>query len=186
MRWLISEEDFKLLTNDYQYDAFEEMLIDNGIITVEYAKIRMQYIRFPDDPECDQCSIGSGAYELSSGQFQCKNCRHRFSITSRTYIDNTKLELHYWWRFAFLIGELKLKSSRAIAADLEITQKTAWLMIDTLRLARKQLTEKKFVNGQELDTYKDQYEVLSLLLSPVKIINAKISDSRSRGNEITI
>lgn len=180
MRWLISEEDLGLLTNNYEYDVFLEMLLDNGIISANYAKIKMQFIRFPDDPQCDKCGIGSTAYELSSNQFQCKNCRHRFSITSRTYIDNTKLELHYWWRFAFLIGELKLKSSRAIAADLELTQKTTWLMINTLRFARKQLTDKKFVNGQELDTYKDQYEVLSLLLSIVKNPDVQVPEKDER------
>jgi len=164
--WLISNADLRLISNDYEFDWTIDKLFSNGIISPEDAYWKMYCMRFEyaDNLDCPFCKAIDKHYALNNELWKCKNCAKNFTITSRTYIDNTKLEYYHWVRFGYLIGELKITNSCVIAKDLDITQKTAWNMIETLRIARKETSNKKFVNGNEVLTFKHIYEPLKLLM----------------------
>lgn len=174
--WLLSDEDFVDVCgeNTDTLDWMLNLMWNNGITSPEDAKMKFEQTRFEyGNPDCPNCGIIDSHYHLSSNQWKCKNCLAKFSLTSGTYIDNTKLEFYHWWRFCYLIGELKITNSCVIAKDLDITQLSAWRMIDTLRTARKENTKRKFVNGQEILVFNNLWEVLELLIKRKNKIKAE-------------
>ncbi len=177
LKWLLSDSDFEDTWNkDKEWeDAVLHILWDNGITSPADAKCRFEFARFEyTKKDCPKCVAFDDHYELtSSHQWKCKKCGHKFTITSGTYIDNTKLELFYWWRFAYLIGEMKITNSQVIAKDLDVTQATSWFMIETLRNARKQTSDKNFVNGQEVLVFNHLWEVIELLVRKTSIKKKK-------------
>lgn len=164
--WLLSNKDFKQLTN---VDHIDEWLLfifwDNGITSPNDSYIKLHLARFQyTNLDCSFCGALDKHYVLNTGQWKCKKCFRTFSLTSGTYIENTKLGCHMWWRFSFLIGEKKVTNSSTIAHDLGLTQKTTWGMIETLRRARKETSDKKFLNGQEALSFNNIHEVIDVLL----------------------
>lgn len=162
--WLITNAELRLITNDYEWDWVLDKFTRNGIISPEDACWKIYFTRFEyTNVDCPFCKTVDAHYKLNSEAWKCKNCLKSFTITSGTYISNSKLEYYHWWRFAYLIGDMGITNSCVIAKDLGVTQKTAWYMIETLRTARKETSEKKFVNGQEALVFENMYEILELL-----------------------
>lgn len=167
--WLLSNEDFREFANT---DKFGEwglfVLWENGITCPDDAEMKIEMARFQEFYDCPFCGNTEGAYKLNTQQYKCKKCLRKYSFTSGTYIENTKLECHFWWRFAFLIGDMKITNSQTIAHDLGVSQKTSWGMIEVLRKARKEISKKQFTNGASVLSFNHSNEVLDILLSLVK------------------
>lgn len=138
MKWLWSNEDFDAL-HEADLSELAFALWDNGIICKRDAAMQLMYASTNFDvPDCPHCGANDNRhYPLNEGRWKCKKCRRKFSLTTKRYIDNTKLPLTHWWRFCYLVGEMKITNSCFIASDLEVTQKTAWLMLDTVKTALK-------------------------------------------------
>lgn len=176
--WLISNADLQLITNDYEWDWVLAKFIDNGITSPEDAYWKLRTSRFEyTNPDCPFCEVIDKHYELNSECWKCKSCLKKFTITSGTYIENSKLDYYHWWRFAYLMGELKITNGGVIANDLELTHKTVWGMIETVRVSRKQTSDKKFVNGNEVLVFKNIYEVIDLLIKrkPKSVVIKKLN-----------
>ncbi len=174
LKWLISNEDFDTITNGGEYDWVMEVFNENGMTSEDDSFWKFYYTRFEYCwPDCPKCGTSSkDHYVLGKESWQCRNskCRHKFTISSGTYLDNTRIEWHRWFRFAYLIGEMGVTNSCVIARDLQVTQKTAWWMINTLRTARKETSETKFVNGQEVLVFGNHWLVIETLLQRKKSI----------------
>jgi transposase-like protein len=156
----------KEITNNYEHDWVTDKFRDNGITNPDLAFWALYGLRFEYcSPDCSFCGRVDNHWKINNEIWKCKSCRKKFSLTSGTYIENNKLEHYHWWRFCYLIAELKIKNSCAIANDLGITQKTAWKMINLLRMARKETAVIKFKNGQEILAFKHLYEPLEILIS---------------------
>jgi hypothetical protein len=68
------------------------------------------------------------------------------------------------WRFAYLLGEMKIKTSTIIARDLVVTQKTVFYMLDTLKTAIR-AQGKKLLNGSDVLDFENMTSVLEVLLA---------------------
>lgn len=173
LKWLITDEDFNSITHDYEWDAYVFRLWDNGITSPKDAEMKLHPARFEyTEPDCSFCGLIDRHCDLGNGQYKCNNCSKTFSIISGTYLNATKLEYHYWFRFAYLVGEMKIKDTDIIANDLGISKKTAWGMIELLRETRKTHANKPFVNSQDALVFYNYHDVIELLLKrkkPVKI-----------------
>lgn len=170
LKWLFSDGDFKEMwsSDNEENDWLLMSLWDNGITSPEDAKCRIELQRFEyTTKDCPKCGNMDNHYITTRG-WKCKKCAHKFTITSGTYLDNTKLELYYWWRFAYLIGDMKITNSNVIAKDLGITQSSSWFMIETLRNARKQMSDKNFVNGQKVLAFNSLWDVIEVLMKLTK------------------
>lgn len=184
--WLLSNEDFVDLTDVHKHNEWALFILwDNGITSPEdsYNKIRDSRFQY-SFPDCSFCGEMDKHYVLSTDQWKCKKCSSKFSITSGTYLDNIKLEYHTWLRFAFLVGEMKITNSCTIANDLGVTQKTAWEMLETLRKARKETSDKKFVNGQQVLVFNHIHDVLDILVKIKKNKNDIVIDKSDLLKEI--
>ncbi len=137
--WILSEVDFD--AEDWYYECLPDM----GIISREYCDMIFESQRFEhlDNTDCPKCGYFGRNYFIENKKhpafrYKCKKCRHKFSMRSGTYLDNSKLENVYWYRLAFLISNLKFPiNSHALAKSLGLTQKTTYGMLITIKSAMK-------------------------------------------------
>nr|WP_294942315.1 IS1595 family transposase [uncultured Mucilaginibacter sp.] len=90
--------------------------------------------RWNDEPYCPHCG-NVGAYVTNRG-FKCKakECHKKFTVTTGTIFENTKISLRTWFAAMYLCtAHKKGISSLQLSRDLNITQKTAWFVLHRIR-----------------------------------------------------
>jgi len=90
--------------------------------------------RWADAPACPHCG-NVGAYVTNRG-FKCKakECQKKFTVTTGTIFENTKISLRTWFAAMYLCtAHKKGVSSLQLSRDLNITQKTAWFLLHRIR-----------------------------------------------------
>lgn len=76
----------------------------------------------------------SKVYNCKGHKYKCKNTGKYFNVKTATLFDNTKIELQKWFMAIYLItGHSKGISSVQLSKDLDVTQKTAWFMLQRIR-----------------------------------------------------
>ena len=81
----------------------------------------------PFDPE-------SKVYDCKGNKYKCKNTGKYFNVKTATLFDNSKIKLQTWFVAIYLItGHSKGISSVQLSKDLNVTQKTAWFMLQRIR-----------------------------------------------------
>ncbi|MGZ3945811.1 MAG: IS1595 family transposase, partial [Mucilaginibacter sp.] len=97
----------------------------------------IQYLadqRWSETPSCPHCG-NVGAYVTNRG-FKCKakECQKKFTVTTGTIFENTKISLRLWFATIYLAtAHKKGISSLQLSRDLNITQKTAWFLLHRVR-----------------------------------------------------
>lgn len=77
---------------------------------------------------CHHCKVGY------RGRYVCPHCLNKFSCTVGTIFENTKVSLRKWFIAIYLISYHKKGiSSCQLAKDIQVTQKTAWYMLQKIR-----------------------------------------------------
>src|ERR1700761_7158239 len=90
--------------------------------------------RWGETPTCPHCG-NVGAYVTNRG-FKCKakECHKKFTVTTGTIFENTKISLRVWFATIYLAtAHKKGISSLQLSRDLNITQKTAWFLLHRVR-----------------------------------------------------
>lgn len=90
--------------------------------------------RWGDTPSCPHCG-NVGAYVTNRG-YKCKakECHKKFSVTTGTIYENTKISLRTWFAAMYLLtAHKKGISSHQLARDLNVTQRTAWFVLHRIR-----------------------------------------------------
>ncbi|TDP04074.1 hypothetical protein [Flavobacterium sp. 245] len=76
----------------------------------------------------------SKVYKCKNNKYRCKNSGKYFNVKTDTLFDNTKIELQKWFLAIWIITSRKEGiSSLQLGRDLNITQKSAWFMIQRIR-----------------------------------------------------
>lgn len=76
----------------------------------------------------------SKVWKCKGNKYQCKNTGKYFNVKTATLFDNTKMPLQTWFLAIFLItSHRKGISSLQLGRDLNITQKSAWFMLQRIR-----------------------------------------------------
>ena len=98
----------------------------------------LKSIRWAKGAFCPHCGK-KRIYTFSDKQtFKCADCRARFSIKVGTIFADTKLPLRKWFMAIWLItNHPKGIASTTLAKDLDITQKSAWFVLNRLRHAAR-------------------------------------------------
>ena len=103
------------------------------------------------DVVCPYCG-GHHCVVRKDGKFRCKACRRNFSCLVGTIFENTKLPLIKWFVGMYLISSHKKGiSSHQLARDIEVTQSTAWYMLQKIRLLYPQTDADVFEGTVECD-----------------------------------
>lgn len=90
--------------------------------------------RWGSEPACPHCG-NVGAYVTNRG-FKCKakECHKKFTVTTGTIFESTKISLRIWFAAMYLCtAHKKGISSLQLSRDLNITQKTAWFVLHRIR-----------------------------------------------------
>ena len=112
----------------------------NSIIAVvkhfnneEICKQALTEARWGDDVVCPKCGRHH-CVKRTDGRFRCNQCKHNFSCLVGTIFENTNLPLQKWFIAMYLISSHKKGvSSHQIAKDCEVSQTTAWYMLQKIR-----------------------------------------------------
>lgn len=121
--------------------------------------------RWPMQVVCPHCGARGGAYKLRPrasslkgthvrpGLRKCGKCRKEFTVTVGTIFHNSRIPLHKWlYAYHLLCTAEETVNAYRLHRALGITYKSAWFMIDRLKLAWKEATRKNLQNGPELWT----------------------------------
>lgn len=156
----------ELKTDAGLYDIFSG--IPDNIGAMKFMKVfhnpdvclkYLKSIRWPNGTiSCPNCSCQK-IYSLKDGfhhkdRFKCsnKNCYSLFTPKFNTIFHGSKAKLDQWFYLLFSYASVnKNFSSRNIAKQIELTQKTSWSMMDKIRRLFKDPIEKKLCGVVEID-----------------------------------
>lgn len=89
--------------------------------------------RWGDDVVCPYCGKHH-CHKRADGRFCCSQCHKNFSEKVDTIFENTKIDLRKWFMAMYLISSHKKGiSSHQLARDIDVTQKTAWFILQKIR-----------------------------------------------------
>lgn len=103
-------------------------------VTEELCVAYLAEKRWPGEPVCPKCGR-RGAY---SGRvrylFKCRHCQKQFTVRTGTIFEDSRLPLRKWFLAIYLVTLYRRgASSIQIAGRLDITQKSAWRLLHSLR-----------------------------------------------------
>jgi len=103
---------------------------------VESCIKHLELLRWNNKPVCPRCN-GQQPKKHSEG-WKCtnKSCNRKFNVKTGTIFQNSKVPLNDWFLAIYLVIKEKTKgiSSVALAEEIEVTQKTAWYMLQKIRI----------------------------------------------------
>ena len=124
----------------------------NYFSTEDVCRQYLKHCRFGKYVVCPHCG-SIHCYEFSDGiRFKCHDCDRIFSILVGTIFENTKIPLRKWFIAMYLLScHGKGISSVQLSRDLDITQKSAWYMLQKLRSTFKSENDGTLSSDVECD-----------------------------------
>lgn len=100
------------------------------------------------EPSCPACANKDHYWLATQKRWKCKKCGRQFSIKRGTIFEDSPLPLDKWLSALWMLVNCKNGiSSYEIARDLDVSQKTAWFMLQRLRLALQSRSISKLGGG---------------------------------------
>lgn len=111
-----------------QYFSDEQVCID-----------AVALMRWPDGPRCPDCHFDDAKnpyYIKTQKRWKCRTCRRQFSVKVETIFEDSPIPLQKWLPAMWMLVNCKNGiSSWELHRGLGVSQKTAWFMLQRLRLA---------------------------------------------------
>jgi transposase-like protein len=118
------------LQDAIQYFSDEQVCID-----------AVAMMRWPDGPRCPDCHFDDAKnpyYLKTQKRWKCRTCRRQFSVKVETIFEDSPISLQKWLPAMWMLVSCKNGiSSWELHRALGVSQKTAWFMLQRLRLALK-------------------------------------------------
>lgn len=111
-------------------------------------------LRWPDGVECPRCKCKDVRFIATRKIWECKECKvkKQFSVRVGTIFEDSALSLDKWLCAIWMITNAKNGiSSYEVHRSLGITQKTAWFLLQRIRLAMQTRTFEKLFGEIEAD-----------------------------------
>jgi transposase-like protein len=118
------------------------------MINIDFNSIPQLLKAFPDEQTCiDHLELlrwngnvispfdeTSKVYKCAGNKYRCKNTGKYFNVRTGTLFDSTKVELQKWFLAIWIVTSHKKGiSSIQLSKDIDVTQKTAWFMLQRIR-----------------------------------------------------
>jgi transposase-like protein len=118
----------KTLQQAIQYFSDEQVCID-----------AVAEMRWPTSgPVCPECKAERPYYLKTQKRWKCRNCRIQFSVKRGSIFEDSAIPLTKWLPVLWLLVNCKNGiSSYEVARATGVTQKSAWFMLQRLRLVLK-------------------------------------------------
>jgi transposase-like protein len=115
----------KTLQQAIRYFSNEQVCIDT-----------IAKLRWPNGPICPVCMGTEHYYLATQKRWKCKKCAKQFSVKLGTIFEDSPISLDKWLVALWMLVNYKNGiSSYEVGRDLGITQKSAWFVLQRLRLA---------------------------------------------------
>jgi transposase-like protein len=102
----------------------------------EAARVYMEAKRWPDGAVCPACDEAKRITTRKGGFYRCNACKSDFTVRTGTIFERSHIPLHKWlYAMYLLVTARKGISSLQLAAQIGVTQKSAWFMLQRLREA---------------------------------------------------
>jgi hypothetical protein len=108
----------------------------------ESARLYLEGKRWPTGAVCPECAaVGDRVAPLPGGYYSCLACRVRgdrttFTVRTGTVFERSHVPLNKWlYAMYFLVTARKGISSLQLSKEIDITQKSAWFLLQRLREA---------------------------------------------------
>lgn len=136
------------------------------MINIEFKSIIELLEAFPDEQSCidhleelrwegnviSPFDSKSKVYKCKDNRYRCKNTGKYFNVKTDTLFDNTKVELRKWFLAIYIVTSHKKGiSSLQLSRDIDVTQKTAWFMLQRIRNCFNIENDKQLDNDVEID-----------------------------------
>jgi transposase-like protein len=109
-------------------------------------------LRWPDGPVCPTCGGTEHSYLTTRRVWKCKACKRQFSVKVGSIFEDSAISLDKWLAAMWMIANSKNGvSSHEMARSLGITQKSAWFLLQRIRLAMQTGTFEKLDGEIEVD-----------------------------------
>lgn len=97
----------------------------------------MLAVKWPDGKiVCPKCNCEQVGVIRSRSMYCCKGCRKQFSARLGTIFEDSPLSLGHWFVAVWCVANGDLVSSPKLADAIQVTQKTAWHLLNRIRIAR--------------------------------------------------
>lgn len=118
------------------------------MITQNFNSLLELFEAFPDEQSCidhlewlrwngnvvSPFDPTSKVYKCKDNKFRCKNTGKYFNVKTNTLFDHTYISLRKWFAAIWLVTSHKKGiSSLQLSRDIDVTQKTAWFMLQRIR-----------------------------------------------------
>jgi transposase-like protein len=102
-------------------------------------EVCVQYVaklRWPDGPVCPRCDGREHSYLKTRRVWKCKSCKKQFSVKVGSIFEDSPIPLDKWLAAIWLIANSKNGiSSYELGRATGLTQKSAWFVLQRIRLA---------------------------------------------------
>src|SRR5260370_316919 len=93
-------------------------------------------MRWPEGPICPACGHKEYYYLKTQKRWKCKECNRQFSVKLGTIFEDSPIGLDKWMLTLWMLANCKNGvSSYEISRAIGVTQKSAWFMLQRIRLA---------------------------------------------------
>jgi len=109
-------------------------------------------LRWADGPTCPICQSTEHSYLKTRRLWKCKNCKKQYSVKKGTIFEDSAIALDKWLCAIWLIANSKNGiSSYELGRSIGITQKSAWFVLQRIRLAMSTGSFESFDGTVEVD-----------------------------------
>ena len=133
------ENELKTLSDAIRYFSDEQVCIDT-----------VAAMRWPNGPQCPACLMPDTRQHWLKNQrrWQCRDCGKQYSVKVNTIFEDSAIRLDKWLTAMWLLANCKNGiSSYEIMRHVDVTQKSAWFMLQRIRLAMKHNSILKLGSG---------------------------------------
>jgi transposase-like protein len=119
--------ELKTLADAIRYFADEEVCIDT-----------VAGMRWPHGSQCPACLMPQPRQHWLKNQkrWQCRECGKQYSVKVNTIFEDSAIKLDKWLTAMWLVANCRNGiSSYEIGRSIGVTQKSAWFMLQRIRLA---------------------------------------------------
>jgi transposase-like protein len=93
-------------------------------------------LRWPEGVTCPACGHKEHYYLKTQKRWKCKDCNRQFSVKLGTIFEDSPIHLSKWLLAMWMLANCKNGvSSYEIHRNIGVTQKSAWFMLQRIRLA---------------------------------------------------
>ena len=109
----------------------------------ESARNYLQGRLWADGVKCPECKGKERITERKNGYYRCNPCKLDFTIRTGTIFERSHVPLHKWvYAMYLVVTSRKGSSSLQLSKEIGVTQKSAWFMLQRLREACSQNSDK--------------------------------------------